>query len=87
MRSGQKGRAHPHLALTGAEVEVEAAFEALVDEAREGGHGAEAGVLLREEAQLPLLSVLLLPCQFLEKEEERERAMGTVIHPSQSWAS
>ena len=52
---------HPHLALAGAEVEVEAAFEALLDEAREGRHGAQAGELLGQELQLPVLWVLLLP--------------------------
>lgn len=54
---------HSHLALAGTQVEVKAALEALVDEAREGGHSAETGVLLRQEVQPAFLRVLLFPCQ------------------------
>lgn len=56
---------HPHFPLARAEVEVEAALEALLDEAWVGRHCPQAAVLLRHEVQLPLGRLLLLPGQFL----------------------
>lgn len=62
---GGRGSPHPHFPLAGAEVEVQAALEALVDEAGVGGHRSQAPVLLGHEVQLPLGRLLLLPGQFL----------------------
>lgn len=57
--------AYPHLALPWAQVEVEAALKALLDEAAIGGHSPQAGELARQEAELPLLRLLLVPGQAL----------------------
>lgn len=57
---------HPHFPLARAEVEVQAALEALVDEAGVGRHCPQALVLLGHEVQLPLGRLLLLPGQLLQ---------------------
>lgn len=57
---------HPHLALPRTEVQVEAALEALVNEARERGNDAETGMLLWKKVELAVLWVLLLPHQSLQ---------------------
>lgn len=71
-----RGQAYPHLPLAGAQVEVEAALKALVDEAREGGHSAQAVVALGHEAQLALLGLLLLPGEFLQGVAGKEMREG-----------
>lgn len=67
----------PHFALAGAEVEVEAALEALVDEAGVGGHGAQARESPREEVQAPLRRLLLLPGQLLTGHPAGTTGVGT----------
>lgn len=56
---------YPHLALPRAQIEIEAAFEALLDEAAVGRHGPQAGELAWQEVEFPLSRLLLLPCQAL----------------------
>lgn len=52
---------YPHLPLAGAQVQVQAALEALVDEAAVGWNLAQTGELPGEKRVLPVLWVLLLP--------------------------
>ena len=56
---------YPHLPLPGTQVEVQAPLEALVDEARVRGHGAQTGELPGQVRRLPVLGVQLLPGQTL----------------------
>lgn len=56
---------YPHLALPWAQVEVQAALEALLDEAVVGGHRPQARESVRQEVELPLTGLLLLPRQAL----------------------
>mmetsp|Transcript_153880 Transcript_153880/g.271654 ORF Transcript_153880/g.271654 Transcript_153880/m.271654 type:complete len:266 (+) Transcript_153880:1188-1985(+) len=56
---------HPLPQRSGHEVEVQAALEALDDEAREGWHLSQCFVLLRHVAYCSVLFVLLLPLLFL----------------------
>lgn len=58
---------HPHLTLTWTQVQIETSLEALVNEARVRGNGPQAGEPLRQKTQLPVLGVLLLPRQPLNK--------------------
>lgn len=52
---------HPHLPLTGTQVEVEAALKPLVDKAGECRNLPQARELLGNKGELPVLGVLLLP--------------------------
>lgn len=56
---------YPHLALPWAQVEVQAALEALLDEAVVGGYRPQARESVRQEVELPLTGLLLLPRQAL----------------------
>lgn len=58
---------HPHLALPRAQVKVQAALKTFMDEATVGRHGPQAWEGSGQEIQLPLVWLLLLPCQALQR--------------------
>lgn len=82
-----RGGSHPHLPLPWAQIEVEAALEALVDEAGVPRHGAQAAVLLGHEVQPPLGRLLLLPRQLLwGRNGGQQGGMGLGWFPAHSRA-